>query len=207
MAEFEAGARPGPHPEPSPDLASQPLPLRVLKATTALYRLHPLRYEDQPLYFGQGLENRFAAPAGEFGVLYAGDSPHCAFVGTFGRQLGIRLVREPVLQEYCLTDVHLLAELRLVDLTGARLRSIDADARLPHGSYPVTQRWSLTLWQHPDQPDGLCWHSRLDDDRLSFGIFDRASEKLVPACQGSLMLPKHPALLREILESYEFGLL
>jgi hypothetical protein len=203
----EAQARPGPHPEPPATLARRRLPLRVLPVGARLYRLHPLAYEATPLHFGRGRENRFAAPAEEYGVLYAGDSPHCAFVETFGRDLGSRLVTEATLGAYCLTEVRVTSELRLVDLTGARLRRLGADARLTHGDYGLSRRWSHALWSHPVAPDGLCWYSRLDDDRLAFGLFDRARDSVEPACHGSLLLPAHRPLLGEILDTYAFGLL
>ena len=203
----DPSTRPGPHPEPPDDLTREPLPIHTVPSGTTWYRLHPLAYEEQPLYFGRGRENRFAAPGEEYGVLYAGDSPHCAFIETFGRELGVRVVTEALLRTSCLTEVHVVDDLRLVDLTGARLRRLDADARLTHGEYPLTHRWSLAFWSHPEQPDGLAWHSRLDDDRLAIALFDRAEDRVTPACQGSLMLPKHRALLRDILDTYDFGLL
>ena len=203
----DPSARPGPHPEPPNDLARRSLPIRTVSSGTIWYRLHPLVYEAQPLYFGRGRENRFAAPGEEYGVLYAGDSPHCAFVEAFGRELGIRVVTEAVLRTSCLTEVQVVGDLRLVDLTGARLRRLGADARLPHGDYPLTHRWSRAFWSHPEQPDGLCWHSRLDDDRLAFALFDRAERLVTPSCQGSLMLWRHRALIADILDTYDFGLL
>lgn len=119
----------------------------------------------------------------------------------------MRLISEVALSGYCLTEVRVTSTLRLVDLTGARLHRLGADARLTHGDYPLTQRWSQALWSHPQRPDGLCWHSRLDDDRLTFAVFDRAREHIVANCRGSLMLPTHRALLTDILDTYEFGLL
>jgi hypothetical protein len=86
----------------------------------------------------------------------------------------------------CLTHVQVLAEIRLADLTGARLRTLGADARLTTGNYEVTHVWGLPFWEHPDQVDGLVWHSRFDDERLAIGLFDRASGKVGWACQGSL---------------------
>ena len=126
---------------------------------------------------------------------------------TFGRALGYKLLTEAALRASCLTEVRVTSDLRLVDLTGARLRRLDADARLPHGDYPLTQRWSRAFWSHPEQPDGLCWHSRLDDDRLAIALFDRAETLVAPSCQGSLILPKHRVLLRSLLDTYDFGLL
>jgi hypothetical protein len=207
MAAPESGPPPGPHPEPPQDLAQQPLPIRIVQADTIWYRLHPLAYENEPLYFGRGAEKRFAAPGDEYGVLYTGDSPQCAFVETFGRELGVKVIRETALLQYCLTEVQLADAVRLADLTGARQRRLGADARLPHGDYPLTQRWSLALWSHSERPDGLCWHSRLDDERLAIGIFDRARDKVGAACRGSLMLPRHRQLLKDILDAYDFGLL
>ena len=207
MEQPDPSLGPGPHPDPPEDLAQRPLPILSVASGTIWYRLHPLVYEARPLYFGHGRENRFAPPSEEYGVLYAGDSPHCAFIETFGRELGIRVVTEAVLHTYCLTEVRVLGALPLVDLTGARLRRLGADARLPHGEYGLTRRWSRAFWSHPEQPGGLAWHSRLDDDRLAIALFDHAQALVAPACQGSLLLPRHRGLLTDILDTYEFGLL
>src|SRR6478735_5682570 len=53
--------------------------------------LTDLRDHD-PLFFGRSGLNRFDAPAGEYGVLYAGESVECAFIETFGSATGIRAI-------------------------------------------------------------------------------------------------------------------
>jgi hypothetical protein len=171
-----------------------------------LFRFHPFVYDDRPLYFGREPIHRFAAPNREYGTLYAGSDAHVAFVETFGRDVSEQFVTLGEIERACLTHVQVLSGIRLADLTGARLRTLGADARLTTGNYELTHVWGLALWDHPDHVDGLVWHSRFDDERLVIGLFDRASTKVGWACQGSLALPWQLTLLGDILDTYHFGI-
>ena len=64
------------HPEPPSDL-NERLPLLFsLTPGTLLSRLH--RRNNGAIFFGKTGRNRFDAPDGSFGVLYAGFDEHCA---------------------------------------------------------------------------------------------------------------------------------
>src|SRR3954469_14452002 len=98
-------SRPGPHPEPPPDLASRPL--HLLTIDHAWVRSHPTTFE--PLYFGRSGDNRFDAPHGEYGVLYLAREVEGAFVETFGRRLEYRAVTMAALRQRVLTEVRAVA--------------------------------------------------------------------------------------------------
>jgi RES domain len=81
-----------------------------------------------------------------------------------------------------------------------------ADARLSSGSYPIARQWAQAIHDHPQQVDGIRYRSRHDDERYSYGIFDRCSSELQEQNLGNL-LESHPSLLAEILNCYDYGLL
>ncbi|HMM41274.1 MAG TPA: RES family NAD+ phosphorylase [Thermomicrobiales bacterium] len=203
MAPSEA-APPGLHPEPAGNLSSRALPVRDV--TGNLYRLH--RADHDPLHFGRSARNRFDDPNGQFGVLYAGDSPACAFVETYGRLDHIpRLLTERELGDRCLSRLVPRSPLRAVDLSAAGLRRLDADNRLCAGDYRIAQRWSAALHDHPDRPDSILYRSRHDPSRVCLALFDRAVELMDAERLGSLIEDRHSRLLAEILDRYDFGLL
>jgi len=68
----------GPLPPPPPDFQKQDLPLLAYRAT--LFRIH--RSDRDPAFWGKTGDNRFDAPAGEFGVLYAASDQYGAFIET-----------------------------------------------------------------------------------------------------------------------------
>jgi hypothetical protein len=83
---------------------------------------------------------------------------------------------------------------------------IGADARLSTGSsYDISRSWARAVFNHPDQVDGIRYFSRHDNERICFGIFDRAKASLTERRLGNL-LEYNPQLLAEILEHYGYGL-
>ena len=197
---------PGPHPEPPDDLTDRRLPLQTIGRPSAFIRVY--RLDRAELEFSRSPAGRFNAPGGEYGVLYAGSDPHCAFIETFGRDLRHRLVAGVELKARALARIELRRRLRLVDLSGPGLATLGADGRLCTGDYAIAQRWSLALWRHPDQPDGLLWRSRFDPSRTCVAIYQRAGPPAVTARPlGGLMDPKHARLLTDLLNTYQFGLI
>lgn len=171
-----------------------------------LYRLHGTSHD--PLSFGRSAHHRFDSPHRLFGVLYAGDSPACAFVESYGRlDNKLRLVTEEELRLRCLTRLISRTSLRVVDLTAAGLRRLGADNRLCTGDYRVAQRWSAALHDHSDAPDGIRYRSRHDPSRICLALFDRAAKRLTVDRMGTLVEPRNTHVLAEIFDMYDFGLL
>lgn len=194
---------PGPHHDPPAEIGTfEPL-LRITEEPW--FRIYRAGLE--PLFFGRTGGNRFDPPRGEFGTLYAGQDPCCAFIETFGHETGdVDFVTLDALRARELARIEPRRPLRLVDLSGRGLARLRADARLCTGSIAVAQRWAGALHDLPDRPDGLCYRSRHDPGRLCAAIFDRASDALTASSAGSLVDPRNEGLLAEILETYAFGL-
>jgi hypothetical protein len=193
-----AGAgRPGPHPDPPPDLATRALPL--CRVAPPWFRCH--RRDRAPLFFGRSGDNRFDDPAGEFGVLYLAADPPGAFIETFGQATGEVIVTRAAIARRCVSVVTAPRPLTLVDLTGPGLVQIGADARLWAGDDGPAQRFSRALWAHPARPDGLYYPARHDPSRCAIALYDRGDLPLWTAALGSF------DLLGDILSLYKLTLL
>lgn len=193
---------PGPHPDPPDNLASRSLPLRTFQGPG--FRLH--RVGHAPLYFGRTRLYRFDAPADEYGVLYCGVDPHCAFIEVFANVASMGLLDEATLGGYELARIASHRPLRLVDLTGAGLAILGADERLCSGDYLVARRWALALFQHPERPDGIQYRARHDPSRFAAAIFDCASDALSSVRLGGLTERSNGDLLADMMATYGFGL-
>ncbi len=194
----------GPHLDPPADFAKRKLPIWLFRRHW--FRIHRLKYG--ALYFGRSGDNRFDAPASEFGVLYAGKDERCAFIETFGHATGVRFVAQKELADRGLALIKPKRPLRLVSLAGEGLARLGADARLTSGeSYDVAHRWSLAIHEHPKKPDGIVYTARHDPSRVCVAIFERASVDLEVTSLGSLADPTHTKLLAMLLDTYDFGLI
>lgn len=197
-----APRRPGAlHPPPA-SLDDRQLPIIAYRDT--LYRIH--RLHEGPAFWGKTGLNRFDAPAGEFGVVYAAADPQGAFIESYGDSLD-RTVTSSYLNLRGWARVELTRDLRLVDLSGPGLAQIGADERLCSGDHDVAQQWSLTLWRHSASVDGLYYRARHDPSRMSAALFDRAKGAVSIVRDGGLLAARHDALLADILETYQFSLL
>jgi hypothetical protein len=201
MASTVPPRRGTPPPFPPRDLAQHPLPLSLrpgpwVRIVTAGH---------DPLHFGRSGHNRFDAPRGEFGVLYAADELAGAFIETFGRSPGYRIVSEARLRGRGLAQIEARRPLRLVDLRGPGLAQIGAMGEVTMGgSYRLSQRWALRL--HPDQPDGLWYGCRHDPSTGAVAVFDRAQDALHDTILGLLADPPVVPLLTVVLDRYGFAL-
>lgn len=178
--------------------------LRILEHRATLCRIH--RIDQDPAFWGRTGRNRFDAPAGEFGVLYAATDEFGAFVETFGDGLS-RTVTVNSLTARGWARVEPQRDLRLIDLSGPGLAQIGADERLCSGEHDVAQQWSLAMWRHPTSVDGLYYGARHDPSRRSVALFDRAEPAVSFVRDGALIDDRHQALLAAILDAYQFSLL
>jgi hypothetical protein len=178
--------------------------LSLVRSSAALVRI----FTDgkDPKFFGKTGDNRFDAKSGEFGVMYAAADPYGAFIEVFG-EVANWTVTLASLDTRGLADVQLSRELTFLDLTGEGLAQIGADSRLFAGEQSVAQLWSVALWKHPSTIDGLCYRARHDPSRLSFAIYDRASDAVTAVSRGRLTAARHRTLLGDILDKYQFRLI
>jgi len=202
--------QPGDHPLPHPELESQTPLIFTVKAGDVLYRHH--RSAKNPIYFGTSGANRFDdpdCPAGHaFGVLYAGEDPHCCFIESCGATTGVPAVSGAYLETRAMATLELTEDLHFIDLfTTGGLTRIGADGRLFAGSYKIAQQWSAALRVHPSKPDGIRYPSRDDHSRVAYAIYSRPASSFKVGTIGSLMAPANRSLLNDILTLYRVELL
>ena len=199
--------QPAEHPAPPPDFRNCQLP--TARATGPWFRLNSASYPSA-LHFGKKGSGRFDGPNQSYGALYIGADPFVAFIETFGRSLKpqtarFRGIAATDLGKKKLFEIHASEPLVIVQLAGRGLNQIGADARLSSGNYAMARQWAEAIHNHPDCVDGLQYHSRLDNDRYNFCLFDRAKPKLTECDRGTLL--ENPAQLAEILDFYQYALL
>jgi hypothetical protein len=192
----------GPHPPPGADFHTLALPITVVGGP--LVRIH--RLNRHPAFWGRTGDNRFDAPAAEFGVLYAAADHHGAFIETCSTGVS-RAVSQAFLAARGWSEVHPLGDLRLVDLSGPGLAALGADARLCTGDHAVSQLWALAIWQHPEHVDGLLYRCRHDPSRMAAALFDRAAPHVTVVPTGGLLDADHADILMQVLDTYQFALM
>ncbi len=190
-----------------PDLTGRKPLIRVFRGPW--YRIYELKYRSA-IHFGKAARNRFDAPAGEYGVLYAARDIEGAFVETLMHDTGVALVSESDLRARGLVEVTFARPLRLVDLRAEGLARLGVDASLtcgPQRYYATSRRWSKALRDHPRAPDGIAYRSRHDPARTCVALFDHVEPELRCTRLGrSLMDPVHEPKLASILATYGVGL-
>ncbi len=197
---------PGEHPEPHADLDTRSPLLYELEEGTVIYRLHSAG--QVAIFFGGTSGNRFDAPDGTYGVLYAGEDEYCCFIETFGQVTGVPSVSGASLDQRSLAEITVAQTMTLIDLSAsAGLARIGADGRLMDGSHAVAQRWSAALRKHPTNPAGVLYRARHDPAKLAFAIFECPADFFQVTPRGSLRDPRNLRLLGEILDHYQFGLI
>jgi hypothetical protein len=143
------------------------------------------KYPD-PLGYGCG-PSRFSdsrrTSKDRFGVYYVGATFEGAFLETLVRDTknlnpGLLLLSATDLDAYVHVAITVTTPLDLVDLRAGNLitMGIPTDA-VRAQSHRLGQRISRVLHDHSDQPDGLCYSSRLNGDDNA-AVYDRAISKL-----------------------------
>jgi len=198
--------KPGEHPEPPADLASRSPLLYEVEEGAVIYRLHSAGRD--AIFFGRTGDNRFDAPDGTYGVLYAAEDEYCCFIETCGQVTGVPSVSGAYLDQRILAEITVAQTMTLIDLSAsAGLARIGADGRLMDGSHTVAQRWSAALRKHPTNPAGILYRARHDPAKLAFAIFECPADFFHVTSRGSLGDPRNLRLLGEVLDHYQFGLI
>lgn len=190
-----------PLPAPSPSLAERALPVYAFSG--GLYRIH--QTADDPEFWGRTGTNRFDAPNGEFGVLYAAEGFNGAFIESFGDAPHILSVNSLTVRG--IAHAQTLRPLQLVDLAGPGLSQLALDARIYAGDHALPQQWSHALWAHPQHVDGLWYVARHDGNQRSAALFDRAASAIQIARRGGLLDAQNRATTAAALDAYGFAVL
>lgn len=191
-------------PLPQPPTALRDLKLPIVNTEHACIRIHRLAHE--PAFWGRTGHNRFDAPSGDYGVLYAAETFDGAFIETFG-DVSPKTVSVNSLAVRGVATVSPGRELQLVDLAGVGLSQLGLDARICTGDHAISQEWSQALWEHPLQPDGIWYAARHDANQRSVALFDRATSAVTIKSLSGLMDSPQNISTAKALEKYGFTLL
>ncbi|HYL78549.1 MAG TPA: RES family NAD+ phosphorylase [Bryobacteraceae bacterium] len=181
--------------------------MTLVEFEESMFRTHG--FNRGPVFFGNSQQHRFDSPDGSYGVLYAGRDAYCAFIETFGRAAGTRVITTAALKAHALAELKARRPLRLIDLTqpGALVR-IGADGNLFSGSHAIAQIWSQALHNNPLKADGLLYPSRLDPTRHALALFgDRGFGTTELSRNSWYDTGKMRFLLAEIMEHYQMELI
>jgi hypothetical protein len=193
-------------PLPPADLPRRSLPIDEKPAGTLWWRLHLRVYG--PVFFGpvpgKPPSGRFDAPDGSFTVCYLGASEEASFAEALLRGRG-GIFEDHDLEPRAFSEIESTQALRLVQLHGAGLQKIGATAAIASGPYSASRIWSLALHNHPDQPDGISYRARHDDDMFCAAIYDRARAKLVARRTEPLL--QDLDRLRRLWTRYDFAIM
>ncbi|MDF2389505.1 RES family NAD+ phosphorylase [Nostoc ellipsosporum NOK] len=166
---------------------------------------NPLGYGKSPSRF---IDPRRRIDANRFGVLYLGDSLKVCFLEAVLRDRREGLVDDLPIDEAELThrryaEIATTADLRLVDLRGDNAVRMGVPTDVVRGQRQnQARRWSVAFHEHPSQPDGIIYPSRLNG-ATNLAVYDRAIGKLQP--KRAVMLLGAPGLA-QVLEDFKVGL-
>ena len=178
------------------------------------YRAYRSKYPE-PLGFKPS-PSRFSDPRiGEsgydpYGTLYIGESFEVCVLETIIRDSGIGLegkaipISESELSKWSIAELEASEPMRFLDLTGGGAVALqvptDAIRAKDHG---LGQAWSAAIHNHPDEPDGLLFSSRLNE-QTNAAVFSRALGPLdVIGMQRIIDMEDE---LAELLDKYKIAL-
>lgn len=175
-------------------------------------RIHRKIFPD-PLGFGKN-PSRFSDPrrrtdANRFDVLYLGSSLKVCFLETMLRDdrdgiVGQITIAETELDERRYAEIRVREPLRLLDLTGDGPVRMGIPSDVARGRrQALARKWSVAFHEHPQQPDGIVYPSRLNGE-TNLAIYGRAAGKLELLRELDL---KHAAGLPSVLDDFLVALL
>jgi len=194
---------------PPAGFARRPLVLTAEPAGSIWQRIYAAAHRD-PLGFRPSL-SRFSDPTGKrFGVVYLGSSAKVAFAEAVLRDRAVGtlkpfLIPMSELESYACADIEIADTLDLVDLTGdGHLRSQVPTDVTGASDQTLARLWSEAFHDHPDEPDGVLYSSRLNKER-NIALYDRAVGKL--KSKAAQRLVERRDELATILDDFDIGIL
>lgn len=196
---------------PPADFGRAKLEIETIPRGRTFGRIYWSTYPD-PLGYGKS-PSRFSDPrrrldANRFGILYLGNSLKVRFLETV-----LRDRREAILDDLPIEEVELTrrryaqittnADLRLVDLRGDNAVRMGVPTDVVRAQRQnLARRWSLAFHEHPSEPDGIIYSSRLNE-ATNLAIYDRAVPKLQAKRVVTLLGARG---LAQALEDFRVGL-
>jgi hypothetical protein len=193
---------------PTHDFARVDLDLTSLVVGTRFGRIYFDRHTN-PLGFGK-TPSRFSdprrrKPKNRFGVLYLGESLKVCFLEAVLRDkrngaVGDYPVDETELRARRFAIVEVTAPLAMVDLRGEGSFRMGVPSDVAHAAdQRLARAWSVAFHEHPAQPDGVVYSSRLNG-QTNLAVYDRAFPKLrVADTMGLMDAPELPPVLDDLL--------
>jgi hypothetical protein len=179
------------HALPGPAFAGRKLLLKTIDIGEIWRRIYETRFPDA-LGWGLGV-NRFSDPTGKaYGLVYLGSTAKVAFVETLLRDAADGRGNDCVLdlaeiKARSIASIRVKAQLRLLDLTGDGGLQMGVPSDVVGASdQTLAQHWSVAFHRHSDQPDGVYYPSRLNEERC-IALYDRAIGKLETIATPRLM--------------------
>jgi hypothetical protein len=210
-----------------PRLSAKVLPGKDFKTRTLnlvpydgarLFRAFQTRHPD-PLGY-RPARNRFSDPriqpdpkdnpSDVFATVFFGENVETCVLETIIRDTGVGTsgtavpISKAYMQSWSVTDVVCTAPLRLLDLRadGCLQNKIPTDA-VRAQNHLLGQLWAYAIHEHPDQPDGIMFSSRLNE-ATNVAVFDRAMPKMNAVSHQPLF--DYRSELAHILTKYQVGL-
>jgi len=149
----------------------------------------PLGYGKNPSRFS---DPRRRVPDNRFGVLYLGSTLKVCFVEAVLRDQGDGRIDDLILDERDLAvrsyaEIEVATPLSLVDLRNDGPLRMGIPSDVARGSkQSLARRWSLAIYEHPEQPDGIIYPSRLNGE-TNLALYDRAVRKVRSRRHGALL--------------------
>lgn len=171
---------------PPKGFAGAGLQIHQVPAGERFGRIYLGRYPD-PLGLGK-TPSRFSDPrrrraANRFGVLYLGETVKVCFLEAVLRDqrdgaIGDLPMAEAEMYSRHYAEIEVTTPLRMVDLRddSAIVMGVPTDVAKA-SSQTLARAWSLAFHEHPEEPDGIVYPSRLNG-RTNLAVFDRAIVKL-----------------------------
>ena len=192
-------------PLPPSELSKRTLPRR--RVPKNLVRLSRQEFRD-PIFWSTKGKYRFDLPTARYGVLYTAATLEGAILEVFGdRWLEHRALSEQLLRSYNLVKLNIAPGLWLVNTLGSNLLFAGIDARLFASiDYEKTQAWGRAFMDHPQNFDGILYHSRKNPRQLNCAFFETESaQKAITTADTVPLIDTND--LYPILERYEIKLL
>lgn len=141
-----------------------------------IVRIH--RKGQRAVFFGPGAgkppQNRFDAPAGEYGILYAARRLEGAFVETLLRRPSGRIVRRDYIEERQWTPIRLERPVIVAKIMDEGLLFHGVDASVSASDdYAPSRALAFDLYNDFPSIDGLAYRSRHNNGEICYALFDR----------------------------------